>query len=84
MLARAKSMEHLLHLPIILEATWECRQFPLRELLALRAGTILPLRVPLEQPLAVRVGGATLGAGHIQANGDVRLLQIQQLVEEMQ
>lgn len=84
MLAPAKSMEHLLHLPIILEATLECRQFPLRDLLALRAGTILPLRIPLKQPLAVRVGGSTLGSGNIEADGDVRFLQIQQLVEGMQ
>jgi len=84
MLAPAKSMEHLLNLPIILEATWECRQFPLRDLLALRTGAILALHIPLEQKIAVRVGGETLGSGHIEANGDVRLLQIQQLVEGMQ
>ena len=77
-------MEHLQHLPIILEATWECRQFPLRDLLALQPGTILPLRIPLGQPLAVRAGGETLGTGSIESEGDARMLRIQELAEGMQ
>ena len=76
-------MDKFQQLPITLEATWESRQLPLRELLALQPGSILPLRVPLGQALLVRAGGATIGSGDIEVDLDRRSLRIQQLAEGM-
>lgn len=69
-------------LPIVIEAAWDCRPLPLRELLALRPGATLATGLPLAQPLQIRAGGELLGTGELERSENGPVLHVRQFGEE--
>jgi len=72
-------MQTLESLPIIIDVAWDCLAMPLRELIALEPGAILPVAVPLGHPLTVIAGGQTVGFGNIEQGPSGPAVRISQV-----
>jgi hypothetical protein len=75
------TIDTLQHLPIILEASWECRPLALRDLLELRPGAMLPMGIAISQPLQLRAGGELVGVGDLHRSDTGTSVLVRQFID---
>ena len=75
------NIDTLQHLPIILEASWDCRPIALRDLLELRPGVTLPMGIPVNQPLQLLAGGELVGVGDLHRSDTGTAVLVRQFID---
>jgi hypothetical protein len=75
------NIDTLQHLPIVLEASWDCRPLALRDLLELRPGVTLPMGIAVNQPLQLRAGGELVGLADLHRSETGTSIVMRQFVD---
>lgn len=77
------TMEHYERLPIEIEVAVEAATLPLRQILELKPGSILPCARRADGLAAISAGGQLLGYGRVEQDGGYRV-RVVTLSENMQ
>ena len=74
--AHTSAFEHLLEVPVRVEALLGTLRMQLRAISALQVGTILRTQKPAGEPLELRVNSAVIAAAEVYPNGENLSLRV--------